>query len=336
MRRAFYFFFALMLAAIPAVYTEVYGQGIGDRNRAANGGDGSYGLQGRVYMPNGKPAENASVSISSADFMAVSVRTDLNGVFQIGSLRAGNYNVVVKAEGFPAEQEIVNIERGSSPGRTFTVVVNLRPDAREADVGPADPKLAGIPKAAADKYRRGIERLRQNDAKGALQLFEEAIALHPSFAAANYEKGSALLKSNDLEKALAAFVRAIEIDQNYLEAKYSVGYTHYLRKNYEVAAAVFADVIKQKGNFAEAYLYLGISYYYLKDNAVAERALRAAISIKDDASVALAHRFLGGMYAQTDRKAEAAAELQKYLDLVPNAPDAGRLKATIEDLKKKS
>ncbi len=99
---------------------------------------------------------------------------------------------------------------------------------------------------------------------------------------------------------------------------------------------MFTDVIKQKGNFAEAYMYLGISYYYLKENAVAEKALKAAISFKDDPSTALAHRFLGGMYIQTDRKAEAAAELQKYLELVPNAPDASRLKATVEDLKKKS
>jgi regulator of sirC expression with transglutaminase-like and TPR domain len=83
-------------------------------------------------------------------------------------------------------------------------------------------------------------------------------------------------------------------------------------------------------------MYLGISYYYLKDNAVAEKALKAAISLKDDPSTALAHRFLGGMYIQGDRKAEAAMELQKYLDLVPNAPDASRLKATVEDLKKKS
>jgi len=335
MRRTFFCFFALMLAFVLTSGFEVQGQGIGDRNRPADGGDGSYGLQGRVYLPNGKPAVNASVAINSADSIPVNTRTDLNGVFQIGSLRAGNYTVIVRAEGFPTEQELVIIDRVAPAGRTFTVVVNIRPDAREAAGTPSDSKLAGVPKAAAEKYQRGVERLKQNDTKGAVSLFDEAIAVHPTFAAAHYEKGAALLKENNLDNALAAFVRAIEIDQKHFQAKYSVGYTHYLKKNYEVAAAVFADVIKQQGNFAEAYMYLGISYYYLKDNAVAEKALKAAISLKDDPSTALAHRFLGGMYIQGDRKAEAAMELQKYLDLVPNAPDASRLKATVEDLKKK-
>ena len=335
MRRVLYCFFTLTLAAA-AFVIDVFGQGVGDRNRAANSGDGRYSLQGRVYLPNGKPAENAAVSISSADSIGINTRTDLNGMFQLGSLRAGNYTVSVRTAGFPAEQETLTIDRVAPPGRTFTIVINIRPEAREAIEAPADSILAGVPRVAVDKYLKGVERLKQNDLKGAISLFDEAIVAYPGFAAAYYEKGTALLKENSLDQALASFVRTIELDQRHLQAKYLVGYTQYLKKNYEVAAAVFTDVLRQKTNFAEAYMYLGISHYYLKDHAFAEKALKAAISIKDDASIALAHRFLGGMYLQSDRKAEAAAELQKYLDLVPNAPDANRLKATIEDLTKRS
>ena len=50
--------------------------------------------------------------------------------------------------------------------------------------------------------------------------------------------------------------------------------------------------------------------------------------------VALAHRFLGGIYMQKKQNGPAAAELQKYVDLVPKAPDADKLRATIADLKK--
>ncbi len=328
-------FFALTIACLSCLSVSGLSQGIGDRNRPA-AGDGRYGLAGRVFLPDGKPAQNASVYINSADATGVNTKTDMNGTFHVGGLRAGNYIVSVSVAGFPSETETVIIDRFAPEGRTFNVVVNFRPEPRGSSPEGEDPRLAGVPRSAVDKYRKGVDLLRRNDARNAAGSFEEAVALHPAFAAAHYELGSALLKENNLDKALASFVKAVQLDKNYFEAKYSIGYTQYLKKNYEVASAIFVDVLKQRRNFAEAYLYLGISLYYLKNLADAEKALKAAVTIKDDASVALAHRFLGGMYVQSNRKSEAAAELQKYLDLVPAAPDAARLRTTIEDLKKNS
>lgn len=332
--RAFYFF-ALAISAVLSSSFEHHAQGIGDRNRAADG-DGSFSIQGRVYLPNGKPAVNAKVSISSAENAGVNATVDMNGVFQVGSLRGGNYRIVVSATGFPLETETLTIDRFAPAGRTFTVAIYLQSEGRAASDSSSEAKFADIPKPALEKYRSGVEKLRQNETKAAIVLFDEAITAHPAFPAAYFEKGTAYLKESSLDKALESFVKAVSLDQNYLEAKYSVGYTQYLKKNYEVAAAIFADVLKQKRDFAEAYLYLGISLYYLKNIRDAEIALKASISGKDDPRVALAHRFLGGLYAQANRNAEAIAELQKYLELVPSAPDAGRLRTTIEDLKKKS
>jgi tetratricopeptide (TPR) repeat protein len=157
-----------------------------------------------------------------------------------------------------------------------------------------------------------------------------------SRAVDSYERGKEFLKKNELEKALAAFVKAVEENPDFLEAKFSVGYTQYLRKNYEIAAAVFDDVLKQKVEMPEAHLYLGISLLFLKNMDAAEQQLTKAISIKDDERTALAHRYLGGIYMHKKRNAEAADELQKYVDLVPSAPDADRIKSTIADLRKSS
>ena len=49
----------------------------------------------------------------------------------------------------------------------------------------------------------------------------------------------------------------------------------------------------------------------------------------------LTHKYLGGIYMQKKQNKEAIVELQKYLDLLPKAPDADKIKATISDLKKK-
>ncbi|HEV8593260.1 MAG TPA: tetratricopeptide repeat protein, partial [Pyrinomonadaceae bacterium] len=199
----------------------------------------------------------------------------------------------------------------------------------------ANPLLKGVPKDAVSKYDKAIEKIEKKDYKAAQMLLDEAIVAHPNFAAAYYEKGSAYLKDNDPDKALESFVKAIQIKPDYVEAKYSVGYTQYLKKNYEVAAAVFDDVLKQKA-MPEAHMYNGISLLMLKNADAAEAQLKKAIAAKDGEGVALAHRYLGGIYVQKKRNAEAAAELQKYLDLAPKTPDAARIKTTIEDLKKQS
>lgn len=310
-------------------------QGIGDRNRPADG-DGRYSIQGRVYLPNGKSAVNAKVAISSADAVGTSTTTDFNGVFQVGSLRAGNYSISVSVAGFPPESETVTIDRSASPGGTFSVVIHIPAEARGRSETAVEKRFAGVPKAAVEKYKAGVEKLRQNQPEEAIRLLSGAVEIQPTFAAAHFELGSAYLKLADLDKALAAFVAAVSADPGNVEAKYSVGYTQYLKKNYEVASAVFADVLRQKRDFPEALMYLGVSLYYLKNLRDAETALKAAVANAADQRTALAHRFLGGLYAQSSRNAEAAIELQKYLDLVPSAPDAGRIRSTIEELRKKS
>jgi tetratricopeptide (TPR) repeat protein len=51
-------------------------------------------------------------------------------------------------------------------------------------------------------------------------------------------------------------------------------------------------------------------------------------------NLALAHKYLGGLYMNTKPK-EAADELEKYIKLDPKAPDADRIKGTIKDLRNK-
>ena len=335
------FLFILISSLAPVLLTTVgtSAQGIGDRNRPAESGDGRYSIQGKIYLPDGKPAVNVKASITSADAPGTSAIADVDGVFQVSGLRAGNYRITLQPEGFAAESENLTIDRFAPIGSTLNVVFHLRALPQKgmprAEVVAANPLLADVPDDAYSKFRKGADKLARNDPKGAIVHFDEAIAAYPKFAAAYHERGAAYLKVNDADKALESFVKAIEIKPDYIEAKYSVGYTQFIKKNYAVAAAVFDDVLKQKADWSEAQMYLGISLCYLRNNDAAEVFLKRSI-MSGGGKTALSHRFLGGIYLQQDKSSEAAAELQKYLDLVPKAPDANRLKETIAKLKKKS
>jgi tetratricopeptide (TPR) repeat protein len=81
-------------------------------------------------------------------------------------------------------------------------------------------------------------------------------------------------------------------------------------------------------------MYLGISLFNLKNIDAAETILKKTVASKGGEGLALAHLYLGQIYAGKKKNAEAINELEKYLELLPKAPNAARIKSAIADLKK--
>ncbi len=313
----------------------IYGQGIGDRNRPS--GRGNYRIAGKVYLPDGTPAKDVSITVSGTEFNGSSTRSDLDGLFTISGLSSGNYSVSVREKGYQNESEFLTIPEGAISGQSFGLVFYLRgPGEPKRSGAAANPLLKDVPKEPLSKHSKAMEKMSSGDTKAAITLFDEAISLYPQFTLAYFDRGSAYLKLNEHDKALESFVKAVGLKPDYLEAKYSVGYTQYLKKNYEVAAAVFDDVLKQQADMPEASMYLGISLYNLKNVDAAEAGLKKAVSAKGGEKLALAHLYLGQIYAQKKRNAEAVTELEKYLELLPKAPNADRIRTAIADLKKQT
>jgi len=320
-----------------SVLPNVNGQGYGDRNRA--GGDGRYMIQGRITMPDGKPAVSVKVSLSGADFTNGSTQTDNDGNFTFANIPAGNYNVTVKGSSeYELENETLTIPLGSTPGQTFNLAFYLRPPGvKKSSLNPTNnPLLVDVPKEALKKHKSAGESARKNDLKASVDYLDEAIAIYPNFALAYNDKGMLLLKQNELDKALEAFSKAIQIKPDYFDAKLNFGFTVLSQKDYQKAEIVLKDVLKQRENSPTAQMYLGIALIGLKKIDEAETALKKAISIKGGENLAPAHRYLGGIYIQKKKNAEAIAELEKYLQLTPKAADAEKTRTTIEGLKKQS
>lgn len=334
MKRGFYSLLICAIMVAGFAVKSASAQGYGDRNRAGSGG--TYNVFIKVLLPDGKPAVGAKLSLSATEYMGPnSGYTDAEGTYTFPGLPGGNYTFTARMDGLPAEHEALTISRDSSGGSSFQVVLYFRnPGQKKGDFYSANPMFKDVTKEALDKFKKGMEKMGKNDYKGSLPLFDEAITLYPQFAPAYYEKGVAYIKLTEYDKAIASFVKAIEIKPDYTEAKYSIGYTHYLLKNYEIAAAVFGDILQTKKDMPEVFMYLGICLVHMNRVDQAETALKMAIATKGGENLALAHRFLGGVYQQKKKNAEAAAELEKYLELVPKAPDADKLKQTIAELKK--
>lgn len=335
MKKSYYtwgFVLTIMLSfcALPAAQA----QGYGDRNST---GDGKLAIQGKVFLPNGNPAAGVTVSYSGTEFVSGTARTDDSGNFRFNNLPPGNYTVTVRGtEDFETDNETIAMGKESSAGQSFTVVFNLRnKGAKKGDLS-ANPFFANVPKEALKKYQEAAEGIKKNDLKAAVAALDAAIAIYPDFAIAYNEKGLLLVRQNELDKALEAYVKAIQLKPDYFDAKFNFGYALLNKKEYQQTEMIFRDLLKQKNDMPTAHMYLGIALTGLKKYDEAEAELKQAVSMKGGENLAQAHRYLGGIYIQKKRNAEAIAELQKFLDLSPKAPDADKIKAIIEDLKKKS
>jgi len=308
-------------------------QGIGDRNRPSSGG--SHVISGKVRLPDGKPALNVRVTLSNTDIGSSQQNTDQDGAFAFSGMPEGNYTLTVRADGYQTENETFTIERFSAAGQGAEFSFFLRaPGQPKTDSRAANPLLKDVPKDAVSKFEKGKEKVSKDDAKGAITDFDAAIAAYPNFAAAYYEKGAVQMKLSDWDGALGSFVKAIQLKPDYVEAKYGYGLSEFQKKNYEVAAAAFGDVLQTKKDMAEAHMNLGISLFYLKNNSGAESELKTAIASPGGDKLALAHLYLGQIYSQKKQIADAIRELENYLDRLPKAPNADRIKQAIEHLKK--
>jgi hypothetical protein len=93
-------------------------------------------------------------------------------------------------------------------------------------------------------------------------------------------------------------------------------------------------------------MYLGLTLAHLKNSSEAEKELKEALDGGGN-QLPIAHYYLGGLYWQlagevteVEKRREysraAADELEMYLRLTPNAPDAERVRGTIKQLRAKS
>ncbi|MEO7538966.1 MAG: tetratricopeptide repeat protein [Pyrinomonadaceae bacterium] len=313
---------------------QLLAQGIGDRNRPA--GRGNYKIVGRIYMPDGKPGVDIDVNASGGEFSGQTARTDQDGKFAISGLSSGNYSIVIRQKGYVTESELVTIPEGATSGQTYQLSFNLRLVGEPKKPAKTSAATGDIPADARAKYEEAMAFLTKDDPAKALPLLDQATKSFPDFAAAYYEKGAAHLKLKAYDKSIEAFVKAISLKPDYVEAKYGYGMANFGMKNYSVAEAAFRDVLKQKNDMAEAHLNLGMALFHQKMGIEAETELKSAVSMKGGEKLALGHLYLGQIYMMKKDNPSAIAELQKYVDMVPKAPNAEKIRSVIADLKKQS
>jgi len=336
----------LLLAALclpPAAARAQAGSGID-----STGTGGNHVIQGRVFLPSGRISDTRiNVRLESLGSGALSVFTDGNGGFKFTSLLPGSYTVVVEpTEQFDGARESVFIDQRRSRGvirdttpRVYTVYVNLR-EKRAADAGETRPpgtvdaSLANAPKPAVDLYHKALEAARRKENERAVELLKGALEFYPDFRLALSEMGALYLRLKRPEKAVEPLRAALRLAPDDFPTLLNYGIALYDRKEFAEAETHFRKAAQRNASSPTAHFYIGVILLKRRETDEAEKELRAAVAAGGD-RVAAAHYYLGGIYWGRQDYKRAAEELETFLRLAPEAPEAERVRSTIKELRAK-
>ena len=313
--------------------------------RSSTGTGGTHIIQGYVFFPSGRRAEGViEVKLQVLGAGELSVFPDSSGSFTFTNLSPGNYTVVINAgEEYEIAREGVYIDTDANTSRTgvrvpstsrrYTVMVHLQPKTRSghAKASVINAALAEVPEKARKLYERGVEQAHTDDAKAA-KSFKEAVALYPNFPLALNELGVEYLKLRQVNKAVEVLKEACKLSPEAFTPQLNLGVALLESKQFGDAEHNLREALKRNNNAPTGHMYLGIALLRLDKFDDAEKELVVATQSSGN-QLGLASYYLGGLYWRKQDYPHAVEQLETYLRLTPNAPDAKRVRATIKDLR---
>lgn len=328
--RVISFRIALVICFALAASLSISAQGVmPGSSRGPTTGSGNNTITGRVHFPSGQSAGVVKVNLESTSSFGASssAATDQDGTFRFNGLEPGSYTVVVDAGNqYEKAREPVVIDT-ESRGRMVQVAIQLH-----FKVDASNPAFAGVPEKALSLYQKGAAAAKKGDNKAAAQFLSDAVAAYPNFAIALNDLGFQYMKLNQLDKAAETYEAFVKLKPEDPTGHLNLGIARYNQKKFDEAETHLRKALELKSAGPMAHYYLGLTLVNLKRHNEALPEFQATVANGGE-NIALAHRYLGGLYMNTDKK-QAADELEKYLTLDPKAPDAERIKGTIKELRK--
>lgn len=309
------------------------------------GTGGRHTITGRIYYPSGRRSDSRlKIKLQNFNSGELSVFSDPNGSFSFKGLDPGSYTVVVEAgEAYEVAKEVVYIDTdGSNPrrgiflppvARIYSVDIALRLKPSEvAKLGIVSAALAAVPDPARDLYLKAIDSINAGDNLKAVEQLKGAIAIYPQFPLALNELGVRYLKLGQLAKAAEALKSAVALAPEDFQPRLNYGIALLNQKLFPESEEQLRAALAKRSDAATAHMYLGIALAMQRKFDDSEKELQLAIA-SNSTEVALAHRYLAGIYFEKHQDSRGADELEIYLRLVPKTAEAEILRKKIKEIR---
>ena len=261
-------------------------------------------------------------------------------------------------------RELKNCElRASGPGFHPSVLslIDLDPSDSNIDVGVIvvrrGTKIEGTtvsaipykaPKDARKAYEKGVQAEKNGKLADAHKYFEAAVKLYPNSANAWFQLGSVLQKENEKDAARKAYTQATTVDSKFLPPYLSLASMAFETGNWTEVRDLTGHILDldplnhvsgyildlDPVNYADAYFYNAMANYKLNKFEDAEKSGLKAEHVDLRTHFPQLHLLLAEIFARKNNYAMAIAQIQTYLELVPHAEDADRVREQLAKLEK--
>ena len=189
-----------------------------------------------------------------------------------------------------------------------------------------------IPKKARDEYEKAQSRLQRHDVDGAIGHLQKAAELAPHFAEAFNYLGTIYFQKREYSSAEQSFRQALEQDPQAFEPLVNLGGTLLAQGRAPEALAINLHAQNAQPKDALANAQLGLSYFLMGDYELAATYLRLTKEI-DPAHFSNPEIPLAEIYLRRSDKAAAVRELEDFLKLHPDSPQARSVRALIQKIR---
>lgn len=342
--------FSLLLGiAISVVMSDGEMATAANNSHFVNISQGRNSISGLVYGESRTPLADTYVQLLDELGSTISqTRTNGSGRYAFYGLSNGRFKIKVFPVGtdyMEQTQEVLLSPVSAVPGsgadnQQLDFYLRLR-DANRGPFGvPGAIFAQEVPDAAKKFYELGISELRQKNEKEGFENLKKALDVFPNYFLALDRLGTEYAARGRIdpkyfEAAQILLTKALEVNPRSFSSMFGLGFTQYHLGMVKQAVDNLERAITVYNDSPNAYLWLGIAQKRVGKLVQAEVSFKHAneLSKGKEADV---HWQLAGLYSDQKRYAEAAAELELFLKIKPDARDAEKIKQLIAQLKQKA
>jgi Tetratricopeptide repeat len=204
------------------------------------------------------------------------------------------------------------------------------------------------PKDARKAYEKGLEAEKNGKLGEARKYLETAVEKYPDSANAWFQLGTVLQKQDQNDAARKAYMQATTIDSKFLPPYLSLAAMAFQTANWTEVRDLTGHILDldplnhvsgyildlDPMNYADAYFYNAMANYKLNRIEDAEKSGLKAEHVDLRTRFPQLHLLLAEIFSRKGEYAMAIAQVQTYLELVPNAKDADRVREQLAKLEK--
>ncbi len=249
------------------------------------------------------------------------------------NLLPGVYRIYVSGKGGRRSVESIDLRPGpDAQNMHFAKEVKVpRAAAQSTGLHQVNVRALAVPKEARQQMQKSEKDQLDGNEAAMVKHLKEAIKIYSDYADAWNNLGAYYHRAGDYEQSILSFTKVTELDPDFYVGWMNLGGSLLAIGRYQEALEASKKAFKLGPDDAIANAQLGLSYYYLHDYAQARERFKRVLAL-DPVFPDGPQLFLAQIAIRQGAFAEAMEYLRDYLELHPNAPDAGQARRTLAAL----